>query len=197
MSIQRSGEYPSPEDIAAQMEAEVQATLTPVAAAPPPPPATPAAPEAPLTWEQRVERAGLTPDQAHLILTKILTEGYFERAFTIYGKLPVVLRSRDGYARQRLLEISDSFRIADPRVQQEIYWRVALAGSLVKLNTETFAHLPPTERDPVKIDAAFTARLAAVDRIPDAMLEGTLFPLISRFDAWVYAALSNGAPSGF
>lgn len=208
MTIQQAGEYPSAEELD-QMEAAVQATLKPAettpsdataataapsgsAAAP-----TPTAPPKALTWEERVKAAGLSEDQAHLILTEILTKGYFERTFTVYGRVPVVLRTRDAYARRRLLEIYDQYRIADPNVQRELYLRVALAGSIVKFANVTYAHVDLNERDPAKVDEAFTARLHAVDRLPDPVLEETLYPLVSRFDAWVYAALSNGAPSGF
>lgn len=210
MTIQQAGEYPSNEELD-QMEAAVQATLKPGETAPADAGAqatqatqaaqaaqgAAAAPPKPLTWEERVKAAGLTEDQAHHILTEVLTKGHFERTFTVYGRVPVVLRTRDAFARRRLLEIYDQYRIADPGVQRELYLRVALAGSLVKFANVTYAHVDPNERDPAKVDEAFTARLHAVDRLPDPVLEETLFPLVSRFDQWVYAALSNGAPSGF
>lgn len=199
MSIQTPGQYPTPEEIAAQMEQDVQASLKPAqpAAAVPKASTKADAPTAPMTWEARVKAAGLTEDQAQHILTEILTKGYFERSFVVYGRVPVVLRSRDGYVRGRLLEIYDQFRVMDPRVYSETYLRVALAGSLVKFGAETFPHAAPSERDPQKLEAAFSERLAAVNGMADPVLEETLFPLISRFDQWVYAALSNGAPVGF
>ena len=199
MSIQTPGQYPTPEEIAAQMEQDVQASLKPAqpAAAVPKASTKADAPTAPMTWEARVKAAGLTEDQAQHILTEILTKGYFERSFVVYGRVPVVLRSRDGYVRGRLLEIYDQFRVMDPRVYSETYLRVALAGSLVKFGAETFPHAAPSERDPQKLEAAFSERLAAVNGMADPVLEETLFPLISRFDQWVYAALSNGAPAGF
>lgn len=197
MSIQTPGQYPTPEEIAAQMEQDVQAALKPEPPAAAKAPAKADVPPTPLTWEARVKVAGLSEDQAQHILTEILTKGFFERSFLVYGRVPVVLRSRDGYVRGRLLEIYDQFRVMDPRVYSETYLRVALAGSLVKFGAETFPHAAPGERDPQKLEAAFAERLAAVNNMADPVLEETLFPLISRFDQWVYAALSNGAPAGF
>jgi len=197
MSIQTPGQYPTPEEIAAQMEQDVQAALKPEPTAAAKVSAKADVPPTPLTWEARVKAAGLSEDQAQHILTEIITKGFFERSFLVYGRVPVVLRSRDGYVRGRLLEIYDQFRVMDPRVYSETYLRVALAGSLVKFGAETFPHTAPGERDPQKLEAAFAERLAAVNNMADPVLEETLFPLISRFDQWVYAALSNGAPAGF
>lgn len=202
MPIQQPGVYPSTEELDA-MEAEVQAKLqgaeapSPEAAEKAGEAAGAAAPPTPPTWEERVKAAGLTEDQAHQILTEILTRGHFDKTFTLYGRVPLVLRTRDAYARRRLLEIYDQYRIADGQVQRELYLRVALAGSIVKFGDTTYPHVAPNERDPVKIDQTFTERLNAVDRLPDAVLQETLYPIVARFDQWVYAALSNGAPSGF
>lgn len=202
MSIQRPGEYKTPEQIAEEMEAEVQASLKEPRAAEAPAtapkgPATPATPPGPLTWEERIKAAELTQDQAHEILTAMLTTGFYEKTFKIYGRVNVTLRSRDGYARQRLIDITDQYRVADERMIREIYLRVALAGSLVCIGETVYPHVPATEKDPVKREQAFTERLNLLDRVPDAIFEETLQPLIRRFDGWIYAALSNGAPSGF
>lgn len=189
------GQYKTDEELARQMldeeskrpdEAKPEtAKAEPKKEAPPKPP----------TWEERLAAVELTPDQAFVILDAVLEKGFYERTFPLYGgRISVTLRTRDGSHRQRIANALDELRTNDPRVHGQVMSRMFLAGSLVRFNKDTLDMAE--EGDSRAKEAAFQSRLAYVDKLSDPVLD-TLFELISRFDGWTFASLSNGAPTGF
>jgi len=197
-SIKTPGGYKSDEELLAMMEEGKKPEPTP-GPAPAPSPAQPgeaqAGPEKPLTWEERIKLAGLNEDQAFKILDSILANGYYEHSFSLYGgRMTVKLRSRDGAHRQRVADALDQLRTNDPRVHGQTMSRLFLAGSLVSYGPKT---MPMAEGgDSLAVSKAFEERLKFIDSLPDPMID-TLYGLSAQFDGWVFAALSNGAPSGF
>jgi len=186
--------------MAAEMEKDVKAALAAQAAVAPatpaPLPPTPGVKPPAVSWEESLKAVGLTTDQAQVILTSMLTQGYYERAFPIYGgRLVVRLRTRDAYCRQRVVDALDETRTLAEDVQNAVKLRLTLAGSLSVLGPDVLEHSKPGD-GALKQRELFDARLARVDRIPDAMIDACYVALV-HFDRAVYAALSNGAPSGF
>jgi hypothetical protein len=192
----RPGEY-GPEDKKAQEMLEAVEDPTPQPAAP----KADAAKEseekaAPQTWEDRIKAAGLTEDQAYVILNAILDNNFFSKEFSLFGgKLKVTFRTRDSYARQRIANALDELRTNDPIVHFQTRMRLSLAGSLLTYRSTTFTH-PNTRTDIAAYTAAFNERLTFLDNLADPILDA-LYPLLSQFDTWTYAALSNGAPTSF
>jgi hypothetical protein len=189
MAIQAPGKYDIDE-----IEAGVRGTSSDTLVADVAPPVKE---EKPITWEDRLKAVGISVDQAHEILTQMLTKGYFEKTFQIYGgKLSVTLRSRLAWHRTRHNEALDALRSNDPNVHAELAFRYALAGSLVRIGSTTFPVVERSDEPAVaskKLDQAF----AQIAQIQDSLLGQALYPLVSRFDAAVYAALSQDAPSSF
>lgn len=183
--------------LATQMEQDVKNALS-TSAPSPPAPSEQAAPVKPpvVTWETTLKDVGLTPEQAQAILTSMVTHGYYEREFPLYrGQIVLRLRTRDAYCRQRVVDARDETRTLDKDVQNAVTLRLSLAGSISALGGDVVEHSKPGD-GPLRQRELFDTRLARVDRIPDAMLDACYVALV-HFDRAVYAALSNGAPSGF
>lgn len=158
-------------------------------------PTAPAEPK-PLSWEESVAAAGLTPEQAYPILDDMLGQGYYEVSPTLYrGRLPVTLRTRDAYVRTRLAEALDLVRTNDPYVHSQLHAKYSLAGSLVRFG-KTELPVAPVGASREDQERCFSKRLEFVDSLADPILN-TLYNLLSRFDARIYAVLNDGAPSGF
>ncbi len=177
-----------------EIEAGVRGTLPAASAQPVAPPVE--APKPP-TWEDRLKAANITVDQAYEILTSMLTTGYYEKTFHLYGgRLPVTLRTRLAWHRTRHKEALDALRSNDPLVHSELEFRHALAGSLGRIGPTAF---PVVERNDTAADAAtkLDQSFAQIAKIQDSILITALYPLISRFDAAVFAALSQDAPASF
>lgn len=150
----------------------------------------------PETWEDRLKAAGLTPDQGLAILDAMIERGFYEKTFPLYGgKRNLILRTRDGYSRQRVANALDALRTNDPRVHYQTTMRLCLAGSLVQFGKKTLAFAAP-DADLDAQETAFNDRLKYLDSIGDPFLD-TLYTILTQFDRWTFAALSNGAPSGF
>lgn len=196
MSIQRPGDYPSVEDIAAEQEAAISPSGS-ANLSPPLPASAEKAPDAPVTWEDRLKAAKITVAQAHEILGQILQQGYYERTFSIYGgKVSVTLRTRMGWHRTTFTEALDRVRSNDMRVHQELEFRHALAGSLVRLGTTAYPVVEAKDT-PQKAAEKFENAMNMLSLVQESIVLNALYPLISRFDAAVYAALSQDAPTNF
>ena len=190
----RPGEYADEKQLAD--EEKLAQTMLDESAATEAPKAT--APEAPRaeTWEDRVKASGLTTEQALEILDAMIEKGFYEKTIPLYGgRRALVLRTRDAYCRQRVANALDTLRTNDPRVHSQTTLRICLAGSLVQFGKKTLAFAPP-DADLDAQEAAFNERLRYVDGLGDPFLD-TLYATLSQFDRWTYAALSNGAPTGF
>lgn len=148
-------------------------------------------------WQRNVKNAGLTEAEANEILDKVLEQGYWEKEYVLYsGRLKLTLRSRDAAANQRVANALDDVRTFDQRVLDQARLRVQLACSLVRFREKILTTAAPDE-DPSKHDAAFRARLTFCDRFIAGPIVETVYRALIDFDAKTYAALSEGASSGF
>ena len=186
----RPGEYADADKLAQEMlEQETKRDPTEDTAAPV---ATTKVP----TWEDRLQEAKLTPEQGLEILDSMIEKGYYEKSFPLYGgRRHLVLRTRDAYCRQRVALALDALRTNDARVHTQTTLRVCLAGSIAQFGKKILAFAPPDADLDVQ-EKAFNDRLRYIDSIPEPFLD-ILYETLSQFDIWTYAALSNGAPSGF
>jgi hypothetical protein len=73
--------------------------------------------------------------------------------------------------------------------------RFNLAASIVRYQDKVFKHPGPTA-DSADREKAFYERLAFIDTIPAPVLV-QMYAVLGKFDAIVYAALSEGAEMGF
>lgn len=148
-------------------------------------------------WQRNVKNAGLTEADANEILDKVLEQGFWEKEYVLYnGRLKLTLRSRDAAANQRVANALDDVRTFDQRVLDQARLRVQLACSLVRFREKILTTAAPDE-DPSKHDAAFRARLTFCDRFIAGPIVETVYRALIDFDAKTYAALSEGASSGF
>lgn len=191
----RPGSYADEETLAQEL-LEQEADKAKAAAEAGAPEAKPEEAAKPETWEDRLKAAGLTPEQGLQILDAMIERGYYEKTFPLYGgRRTLVLRTRDGYSRQRVSNALDALRTNDPRVHYQTTMRLCLAGSLVQFGKKTLPFSMP-DADLDAQETAFNERLKFLDSIGDPFLD-TLYAQLTQFDRWTFAALSNGAPSGF
>lgn len=204
MTTRRPGEYADADQLAQELAEQEAAALAKEQAETPEARKDPTkssevgkeTPKTALTWEDRIKEAGLTVNQATEILDALLERGYYEKEFRLYGgRRQLVLRSRDHYCRQRLTQALDQLITNDPRVHLQTQMRMLLAGSLVQFGKKTLVHAA-VDADIDAKNTAFNDRLKFIDTIGEPFLD-VLYESLSKFDAWVYAALSNGAPSNF
>jgi hypothetical protein len=147
-------------------------------------------------WLRAIKDAKLTEEEALEIQDKMLSQGFWEKDITLYrGKLKLKLRTRDSSSNQRVADAIDSCRSNDGRVHYQVTQRVQLAMSLVQYNDQALP-VAGLDQPPAQHNDAFVQRLAFCDRLPGA-IQDLLFQVLSDFDRQVYAAMSEGASSGF
>jgi len=148
-------------------------------------------------WQRNIKNAGMSEDQANEILDKVLDQGFWEKEYVLYnGRLKLTLRSRDAAANQRVANALDEVRTFDQRVLDQARLRVQLACSLVRYRDKVLPLAAPDE-EPAKHETAFRARLAFCDQFIAGPVVESVFRALIDFDAKTYAALSEGASSGF
>lgn len=187
------------------------ASLADVAASVDPPAETSAAEEAPAAqesltsverWRKNLEAVKLSEAEAEAILDDVLTKGYWARSYTLLrGRVQVTFRTRDVYHQRRVANAVDQFRLPTPDKTAAVYVSYNLAGSLAAIDARGFPakslnHPDPYRAKPEEIEAAFTDRLAYVEKLPGPLL-GALTQALGHFETLVNAALSEGAPEGF
>ena len=148
-------------------------------------------------WRKRLETVGITEAEAEAIADTILRQGYWEQEFSLLptGKLKMKLRTRDSIHRQRLANALSNTANTQA-AQYETIARFELASSLVKFGDEVFTH-PDASASGKELDDAFVQRLDFVDkRIPDPLQDPVRLAL-SKFNARVFAALTEGSVEGF
>lgn len=148
-------------------------------------------------WQRNVKNAGLSEADANEILDKVLEQGFWEKTYELYnGRLKVTLRSRDAAANQRVANALDDVRTFDRAVLDQAKLRVQLACSLVRFRDKPLPTAAPDE-EPAKHEAAFGARLTFCDRFIAGPIVDAVYRALIDFDNKTYAALSEGASSGF
>lgn len=147
-------------------------------------------------WRDALEAANLTETEADKILDSVLATGTYEKSYKIFrGRLTVTLRSRDSASLQRVSDALDAVKTNDSRVHMQTMNRYNLAASVVRYQDKVFKH-PMATGDSADREKAFYERLAFIDTIPAPVLV-QLYAVLAKFDAIVYAALSEGAEMGF
>ena len=148
-------------------------------------------------WLRNIQNAGLAEDAANEILDKVLEQGFWDKEYLLYGgRLKVTLRSRDAAANQRVANALDEVRTNDLTVTNQARLRVQLACSLVRYRD----HALPVASPDLPMgdhDRAFSSRLAFCDRSIAGPVIEALYRALIDFDGKTYAALSEGASSGF
>ena len=148
-------------------------------------------------WLRNIKNAGLEEDDANEILDKVLEQGFWEKEYLLYnGRLKITLRSRDAAANQRVANALDDVRTFDQTVINQARLRVQLASSLVRFRDKALATATP-DQSMQEHDRAFTDRLAFCDRFIAGPVIEALYRALIDFDNKTYAALSEGASSGF
>jgi hypothetical protein len=148
-------------------------------------------------WQRNIKNAGLSETDANDILDKVLEQGFWEKEYVLYnGRLKLTLRSRDAAANQRVANAIDEVRTYDQQVLNQARLRVQLACSLIRYRDKPLPTAAPDE-DPMKHDAAFSQRLTFCDRFIAGPIVDVVYRALIDFDAKTYAALSEGASSGF
>lgn len=194
MAIQRPGKYAADELAKAALEEETEAAPSEEKAEEKSEETTKKSPIE--RWRDAIEAAGITEEEADKILDSVLANGYYDKAYKVFrGKLTIVLRSRDSAALQRVSDALDTIRTNDVRVHAQTMNRYNLAASLVRYQDKQFKH-PAANADSGDKERAFLERLAFIDSIPAPVLI-QLYTVLGKFDATVFAALSEGAEMGF
>lgn len=148
-------------------------------------------------WLRNIKNAGLDEEEANLILDMVLERGYWEKEYPLYqGRLKIVLRSRDAAANQRVANALDEVRTYDQGVIGQARLRVQLACSLVRFRDRALTTAAP-EDSMAAHDQAFRERLTFCDRFIAGPVIEALYRALMDFDNKTYAALSEGASSGF
>lgn len=148
-------------------------------------------------WLRNIKNAGLEEDDANEILDKVLEQGYWDKEYSLYqGRLKVVLRSRDAAANQRVANALDDVRTFDQAVINQARLRVQLACSLVRFRDKALPTASP-DQPMGEHDRAFSDRMAFCDRFIAGPVIEALYRALIDFDSKTYAALSEGASSGF
>lgn len=148
-------------------------------------------------WLRNIKNAGLEEDDANEILDKVLERGYWEKEYALYqGRLKILLRSRDAAANQRVANALDDVRTYDQAVINQARLRVQLACSLVRFRDKSLPTASPDQAMP-EHDRAFSERMAFCDRFIAGPVIEALYRALVDFDSKTYAALSEGASSGF
>lgn len=148
-------------------------------------------------WQRNVKNAQMTEEEANDILDKVLGAGYWEKEYVLFnGRLKLTLRSRDAAANQRVANAMDDVRTFDQRVLDQARLRVQLACSLVRYRDKVLPTSAPDE-PAEKHEVAYRSRLAFCDQFIAGPVIDAVYRALIDFDAKTYAALSEGASSGF
>lgn len=219
----RPGQYDTADDLASEALAEVEQevgapatsakpaastrplqsdTPTPGAVKPPPGEKAPDDERTPAErWADNLRAAKLTEADANAILDAVLARGHYAREYKIFhGRLTATLRTRDGYALNRVAGAVDRLRNPVEAVVQQTVFHLNLAGSIVRFKPAgkpdvALPHPSPNEQADV-IEKAFLERLAFVDGLAGPVLN-QLYQCLAHFDMIVAAATSEGAAENF
>jgi len=147
-------------------------------------------------WLRNIEKAKLDEAEAVRIQTECLGQGYWEKDYDCFnGRLKIRLRSRDYDAGRLVTEAFDTSNTGDLRILEDTKMRVFLAYSLVEYNGKKL-DVASWDEDPTKHREAYQKRLRFCARLADGVIPH-LMNALRDFDAKTYAAMSEGAESGF
>jgi|GEM_PF-4215280 len=194
-TLSRPGEYASraaTDDMAKMMLEEASAAAEPAGPAKAPPSSDPIE-----LWRSGLKTAGITEDQAGIILDSMLDKGYWERDYRLFnGRVVLRLRTRDAANINRIMAMIDRIRVPTQVMIDEHIAQLNLAGSIVTLRDATLPHPNVNTATVDAIEDAFDKRREFVSRIPGPLMPSVRAALI-HFDSVVGAALANGAAEGF
>jgi len=148
-----------------------------------------------LSFEQRLQKVGLSLGDARLIMDTILTNGYYEETVAFNTEKKVVLRTRtyeDTLRAQKFLELeSPTFPIAI----NDLIARYNTAASLARFGDQDFSK-PEGDKTPDSVEAAFERRYEFLMRLPTVVVV-KLMGLVHKFDIKMQAVFDEGAPKDF
>lgn len=158
-------------------------------------------------WRHNLAAAGLSEDLAREIIDAQIDPGFWTREYKLfYGRVRVVLRTRDALARRRLTNAIDRLNNPYPNTLpvRETASRFNLINSLQEFHanvdgkeTHHVFRFPAAREGAEAGQAAFTERADFVDNLTSEMLLDALYVQLALFDGAVAAALSEGAVEGF
>ncbi|RLI87362.1 MAG: hypothetical protein DRP01_02035 [Archaeoglobales archaeon] len=141
-----------------------------------------AAPE--LSYEQRLSRLGVGLEEAAKIVDTILSQGHYEREFTIGRRHSVTFRTRGVEDQERLQESIENQVPRYALTVNEMTARHNIAGSLAEFGGKRYT------ADEFKKAYAATGKMSLA--VFNALVER-----LARFDRIMYTVLSEGAVENF
>jgi hypothetical protein len=148
-------------------------------------------------WHKGLEQVKITETQAYDILDALISKGYYEREYKIWGnRVRVMFRTRDT---QHLLRVQRSLEaLRDPTqfsISQTVF-KANVAASLVSYQSATLPIADPAKGTPAEIEEAYVKRSEFVAKLPGNVYEQLTIAL-AHFDSVVNAACAEGAAQAF
>jgi len=145
-----------------------------------------------------LKQAGITREQARIILDTLLFEGKYTKEYRITKKFKVTLGTRTYVDVQRALRYIESEAPTSPIHMDDLFSRYNLAASLVAYGDRKF-DFPDSAKlndDPMAVEDAFQIRFNFVMQLTTPMAT-RLNSCMIQFDTILNAVLSEGAPEDF
>lgn len=147
------------------------------------------------SYEQRLNAAGLTMDDAALIVDAILEKGFWEEDVRITTKKKATFRSRQAFDAERVNTVLEVLKPAFNTTMQEITYKYLLASSISRYDNMIF-DFPTAKTNKDEREKLFEKRLNWVDGLPDPLLR-LLYQKLSKFDMKIAAVTDEGAIENF
>lgn len=147
-----------------------------------------------LTYEELLEREGITKEEAYVIRDALLVDLYFSQTVFLTENTSVKFRTRsyhDFIRYHQAVERANPFTVAE---RDEITMRYFLAASLEAYGGTQFEF--PDSADSAAVEKAFEVRLKFISKLPEAVVE-VLGRHLHKFDRKIRIVLSEGAVEDF
>lgn len=147
-----------------------------------------------MTYEELLEREGITKEEAYMIRDALLVDLYYAQTVFLTENTSVKFRTRsyhDFIRYHQAVERANPFTVAE---RDEITMRYFLSASLEAYGGTQFEF--PDHSDGPAVEKAFEVRHKFVSKLPEAVVE-VLGRHLHKFDRKIRVVLSEGAVEDF
>jgi hypothetical protein len=138
-----------------------------------------------LTYDQKIEKHGLTKEQAMEIVDAMFTQGFYEKTVPVAGNVTITFRTRKTEDQDRLFQRLESEGPQYPATVSNFVSKYNLAASMRQYKGQQFGD-----------DVEFKNKYNYVCNLPDTIFR-LLCVKLAKFDEMILDVLDEGAIANF
>ncbi len=131
-------------------------------------------------WEQQLELADISKQEAARVLDSILVRGIYEETYK-YGSIVFKLRTRSAADADRVIEMLQEFEPRTSVALQHLVTRINVASSLSSYGDNTFSFSPSADNNRAVLDQEFNVRYMFISNIPQPVFFA-ITQVLEKFD---------------